>query len=44
MRNGANANAEFGIRNSDERTPQEFKRSEERLDGGSHARDQRESQ
>ena len=32
------------MRNSDERTPQEFKQSEERLAGGSHARDRRESQ
>ena len=30
--------------NADVRTPQEFKRSEERLAGGSHARDRRESQ
>ena len=37
-------NSEFGMRNSDERTPQEFKRSEERLAGGSHASDRRESQ
>ena len=37
-------NAEFGMRSADERTPQEFKRSEERLAGGSHARDRRESQ
>ena len=36
--------SQFGIRSSDERTPQEFKRSEERLAGGSHARDRRESQ
>ena len=35
---------ECGMRSSDERTPQEFKRSEERLAGGSHACDQRESQ
>ena len=32
------------MRNSDERTPQEFKQSEERLAGGSHASDRRESQ